>query len=98
MAPKPGTIEHARKVRAKRAAALKQLEGGYSSLREAIANPPGYFLGVDIWVLLQAPPGMGPASARLVCERSDVWPHTEMMSLTVDQRLRLLEQLPERIR
>jgi hypothetical protein len=85
-------------IRGVRARALKDLESGEDSIREVLRNPPGYFLGVDIWVLLTTPLGMGTESARKVCERSYIWPHTELGELTNKQRSRIIDELPERIK
>jgi len=95
---KRGSIEHARQIRAARSRALFHLEEGETSLREVLRDPPGCFLGVDLWPILLATKGVGKETARDICQRAAVWPHTELGQFTRRQRFRIIDELPERIK
>lgn len=90
---KKHTIKEARHKRSEKAAALAALGSGAISLREALRTPPAPLLRCDLYEVMMATAGIGRERARKLCERAQVWPHTQLEQLTLPERERIVALL-----
>lgn len=92
------TLKLARRRRHQIAHAFKELEAGKTSLPEIIMTNPPVYRRVDVWDVLRRAPKMGRAGAQHVCERAKLFPHRKLGSLNEDERIKLVQSLPPRVK
>lgn len=92
------SVARARLHRAAKGRALDLLGSGALSLRETVREPPKALLHTSLWAVLLRAPGVGPETARRVCERAQVWPLSTLEELIPGERRAVIYQLPERVK
>ena len=89
-------VEHARRMRGRKAAVLGAVGGGRKLPADVIREPPACLLKTDLWELLLNCPQLGPQRARIICERARVFPNVQLGRMTEVERVLIIHHLPRR--
>lgn len=89
-------IEHARAVRAQRAAILRGLGDGGLSLPTVLRNPPDAVKACPVYDLVKATHNMGPIGAKRALREARVYPLKLVRNLRTSEVEALIQKLPKR--
>jgi hypothetical protein len=96
--PRPTDTRKARGTRRERADILQGLERGTVQIVDLIKDPDPCVQTADLWDVLMRTPGLGRSGIKRVCQQSMVWPHEKIGDLSVFEKRRIIDCLPERMK
>lgn len=91
------SIDHARRRRAAKAAALATLETRQVTLMQTLREPPTALKTVSLYQVLLATPGLGERGATRLCKENSIWPLSPLIALTPAMIDTIEANLPKRV-